>query len=186
MSQLLSLILLVLTGVLVGGAHVLAQEDTTPPVLLDFTLAPTEFDTGVGPVEIEWCFTASDDLSGLLDVLVDNVNSDFSLNGPFLGRAVYPQVTLEDTDCVMAVFPQVTPYDTYYLGVILNDNVGNRREYGHPLYRSVRPIENLCDLGPCEIVNRVPEPSAALLMIAALMAVAALHRRKPSRSREAR
>jgi hypothetical protein len=35
-------------------------EDTTPPVLVDFTISPTVFDAGLGNVAITSCVTAAD------------------------------------------------------------------------------------------------------------------------------
>src|SRR4029450_12059513 len=51
-------------GALVAGS-VSAQEDTTPPVLLDFKISPTLIDTAGGDVRIDFCVTADDDFSGL-------------------------------------------------------------------------------------------------------------------------
>jgi hypothetical protein len=57
----------------------LAQQDTTPPAIIGFTISPLVFDTGPGPVVLTACVTARDNLSGLrlFQVLLAS-----GLNGP--------------------------------------------------------------------------------------------------------
>ena len=44
--------------------RVSAQEDVTPPVLLEFSISPVIFDLGPSSVLLRFCATAADDLSG--------------------------------------------------------------------------------------------------------------------------
>ena len=56
--------LAVLAAGMLVGSQALAQQDTSPPVLTDFTISPVVFDTGPGPVTVTWCADVHDDLSG--------------------------------------------------------------------------------------------------------------------------
>ena len=73
--------LVALLSVLALIIPVAAQEDTTPPVLLDFTIAPVLFDAGPGPVVITVCVEAADDLSGLLDATIHASNATGTIIG---------------------------------------------------------------------------------------------------------
>lgn len=55
----------VAAGILLAPFGASAQEDVTPPVLLEFSLTPVAFDTGTGDVLVEWCASARDELSGV-------------------------------------------------------------------------------------------------------------------------
>jgi hypothetical protein len=129
--------------VLLSPVAASAQEDTTPPVLLDFTISPTVFDTGPGAVEVTWCVTARDDLSGLQDVTLraKGIVTGHSLIGS--SAPFSPRGALEATACETKTIPQFSPYDTYSLGVTIFDELFNNE-----------PNVSTCNVGPCELINR--------------------------------
>jgi hypothetical protein len=93
-----------------------AQEDTTPPVLLDFTISPLEFDTALGVVNLDWCATASDDLSGLVHINVDIYRRN---NGGFdvVNAGGSGASGLEDTVCGTIPIEQYSLYGDYFVRV---------------------------------------------------------------------
>jgi hypothetical protein len=132
----------------------LGQQDTTPPVLLEFAISPTVFDAGQGPVTVSYCIIARDNLAGLdLTQLIPFPNQPFN---EFF-RVSFPDGTLEGTVCRQFTVPQFTPYGTYVLLVEIYDAVGNLLQARHPSLGGVpNPprVVNLCDIGPCELLNR--------------------------------
>lgn len=119
-----------------------AQDDTTPPVLLDFTIAPKTFDTALGNVVLNFCVAANDNLSGLDHAEVEIHNL---LNIP-------PRIRVSDSFngnnevCSSLSLPRFSPYDTYRVRVFLYDNVGNNIEIDEP---------ELCDFTEgCLLENR--------------------------------
>ncbi len=137
-----------------------AQQDTAPPVLVDFTISPVVFDAGASVVTIEWCATASDNLSGIREINITGESSPAS--GPYgfaLGSLSFPAGTLEGTACTQVQLPQFIPYDSYYLTILLSDHAFVGRGYrspNHPYYIPNDGFSDLCALGvPCELTNRV-------------------------------
>ena len=128
---------------------VLAQQDTSPPVLLDFTASPVVFDTGPSAVTVQWCTTARDDLSGVRYLAVyagpgangfDYGGSSWTCdqnNGP---------CPLEKEICGPLMIPRYAHYGEYYLHVYLCDAV-NCSTY-HPT------MLDLCAVGTCTVDNR--------------------------------
>jgi hypothetical protein len=120
-----------------------AQQDTTPPVLLDFTISPTVIDTGLSDVTLNWCATARDNLSGLKAVCDGFGNCSNFESG-----------TLEGTTCGQHVIPRFSPYQTYKLCIeVLDDalNVGGATHPGRSC--AAAASANLCLIGPCEVIN---------------------------------
>ena len=150
-----TLTLLALAAVLVAP-HAQAQ-DSTPPVLLDFTISPVVFDTTTGVVSVEWCLTVQDDLSGLSSVglnaaNVDNPDNRFGLGGLSLPS---PPTASQITGCRVAEIPAFFAFGTYAIAVQLYDASFNRTVYAAPSF----PLggtghANLCLIGPCEMVNQ--------------------------------
>ena len=144
-----------------------AQEDVTPPVLLDFTISPTVFDASAADVVLNWCLTAKDDLSGLDRMIIINVGrvdipgqglpGQFSSSGP----AFSPVGTLEGMICGTLLIPQYAPLGRYIVTFLLRDRVDNRLTASHPDCCQpgsfpVPPGEvNLCTIGVCELENRL-------------------------------
>jgi hypothetical protein len=130
----------------------LAQEDTTPPVLLDFTIAPVVFDTGEGPVDLEWCATMRDDLSGLLMVNIDIYREDGQVvhggGGPASGL-------LEETVCGTSRLEQFSIYADYYVRVGPIDIQRNILFWADPNF--LADTEDLCVIGPCKLTNRLSD-----------------------------
>lgn len=118
-----------------------AQEDTTPPILLEFSIGPLTFDTGPGPVTIEWCVTARDDLSG-----IRNVGLVF---GPASGtRTVsgigFPEpFPIEASGCDQFIVNQFSEYGIHRIGVSVYDAF-RPRYYWHPDISSDPDMINLC------------------------------------------
>ncbi len=131
-----------------------AQEDTTPPALLNFAISPVVFDTGPASVTFDWCLTAGDDLSGLISavVLADN-EGGFLFN---VGEAVLPPAS-QATVCGQAIAPQFKAYGVYRIVVEIRDSVGNGIAYYDAAPGGV--ARGLCSIGPCELINR---PAASL------------------------
>lgn len=150
-----SLVVPILASALLGSGFAFAQEDVTAPALLEFSMSPVVFDTGPGPVAVDWCVTARDDFSGV---------SIVALSGPLpvspggVGFAGWP---LEATACVVGTVPQFTPYAIWEFYVRVTDHAGNSRTY-FPDVTVVRLSDGtqteepvgLCSLGPCEVINR--------------------------------
>jgi hypothetical protein len=128
----------------------LAQEDTTPPVLLDFTASPTVFDAGPAPVTIDWCLTARDDLSGVAQLRVASVAP-----AHWFDTGVFSvTTTVEGTFCGSVVVSQFTPYGTNNVNVEVRDSAGNTIDavVGGG---SDPTVFDLCDFGPCQLENRL-------------------------------
>lgn len=131
-----------------------AQQDTTPPVLLEYTLAPTTFDTGPSDVVLDFCATASDGLSGLASIRLSISNSTAgTISGPggnFFFQAPGPT---EFSGCTQLTAARFSPYGTYLVVVVVLDQVGNAAQY---IDITVVPEGNrdLCSIGPCQVTNR--------------------------------
>lgn len=132
-----------------------AQQDTTPPVLLEFTISPVLFDSGPNQVTINWCATARDDLAGVTSFgLVFGTQGNTST----VSSASLPSPLLEATVCRQFTIQRFSPYGTYRLGVSLGDNIGNTAYYWNPLIQTGPGFVDLCtfsDANACEIVNRL-------------------------------
>lgn len=125
-----------------------AQQDMTPPVLVDFTISPMVFDAALGPVILTACITARDDLSGLKrgSVSLVGVVGD--------GGDFFSPGDLDATACRQLTVPQFTAYQTILLEVGVGDQVGNNMLARHPALGGVPPALDLCALGACAVVNR--------------------------------
>lgn len=139
-----------------------AQQDTTPPVLLDFSIAPVLFDTATGDVTISFCVTAADDVAGVGNV---GVRADSPGSAPisgFFGISLnFQGATAASTVCAAAVVPVGSPYEIQPLYISLSDRVGNSRKVaslGSPMCPFYGPCEDLCLAGyPCAVENRALE-----------------------------
>ena len=100
-----------------------AQEDVTPPVLLDFTISPVAFDASLGPVTIEACVTAQDDLAGLgiaAVALTDEGGTTFDNTiGAFSGSLI-------ETVCINLTVPQFKPFGIFSVRVVITDGINGR------------------------------------------------------------
>lgn len=118
-------------GVAVGAGLFLAsvgqgfaQEDTTPPQLLNLIINTPVVDTTGGEAEYAITLYARDDLSGISFINV-NVIGPGSRPGAVCGLIVGSP--LEGVFRCSAAFPQFFPLGTYTIqDVVLIDNVGNR------------------------------------------------------------
>jgi hypothetical protein len=136
-----------LAAALSGAAH--AQQDTTPPVLNSFTITPAAFDTGMGPVVLHVCATATDDLSGVNEIAFGESNGAHGLTGGNIG---FPQQTAgQVSGCNDVTVPAFSAYGTFDVFVSVTDWASNRS----PVY-TAQPTGTdlpLCPLGTCELVN---------------------------------
>jgi len=151
MSKIATCFTLIATVILAAPAF--AQEDTAPPVLLDFSMGPVVFDTAPSPVTISFCATARDNLSGLYSVCVNSWWEPFD-GGYMLDRCVpFPAGTLEGTVCDQVTIPQFTRYGRALTCVSVRDAVGNSGGADNPAsFCGFTP--DLCLIGPCEVENR--------------------------------
>lgn len=136
----------VAAGVLLGSFGAAAQQDVTPPLLLEFSISPIVIDTGRGPATLTWCATAQDDLAGVwrIEVGIDDPGSFGSIIGG--GAPV-----LEG--CNQFTLPQFYPYGTRNVIVRVRDlTLTNDRIYADPATQLGAP--DLCAIGPCHVENR--------------------------------
>jgi hypothetical protein len=139
--------LLVAFALFTGSAS--AQQDTTAPVLTSFSVTPSAFDTGTGPVTLHWCGTVHDDLSG-----IQYVNFFASGSGILVNDSRYFNPGTLDADfCYDTVAPQYAPYGDYLIQFFAYDNAGNGLDYTDPADGSGRGYADLCTVGPCHLVN---------------------------------
>lgn len=142
----------------------LAQQDTTAPVLLEFSVSPVVFDTGSAAVSIEICAAAQDNLSGVAVISIWSgcIEPGTGCNpGGALIQPGPPSYTPSPylTGCAMLTVPRFTRYDHLYLGAVTSDAAGNARVYRR-LPAAGSGDEDLCQIGPCELFNR---PATSLL-----------------------
>jgi len=132
----------------------LAQQDTTPPVLLEFTASPIVFDTGPSAATIHWCAKAKDDLSGIvrIDVYSNCANQPSAGCENYSGTLV-PGGALDADGCAELPIARFSKYDTWTVVVRLLDQAGNARYYAKP-GGSWDGAGDLCEIGPCEFLNR--------------------------------
>ncbi len=134
-----------------------AQQDTTPPVPIEFQIAPVVFDTGMGDVDLSWCLTMRDDLSGLGAVPLFRVNLESG--SAFFGTTASFSGQSEATLCGTVTAPQFSAYGAYTLQIRVFDLAGNLMVItteGASLGFNER---DLCNIGPCRLTNR---PSSGL------------------------
>jgi len=145
------LTLALLLAIVLISAPASAQQDTTPPVLLDFTISPVVFDTGPAPVMFSWCATVADDLSGPCQVCVE-VNDTVPFSGPSLFGSCRDGSggTSPQTICGSTTAPRFSEYRTYVVGVQTEDCSQNARRWGDQSFG----LADLCSVGPCSIENR--------------------------------
>jgi hypothetical protein len=123
-----------------------AQEDTTPPVLLDFTLSPFVVDAGPGAVTVAWCATARDNFSEIefirpgIETIVEAADYLY-FDGP-----------LEASGCSTILVPKGTAYGLYKIVVLLKDIAGDLIVY------TTGRDPDLCDVGTCLFQNRRADP----------------------------
>src|SRR5689334_17581456 len=111
--------------------------------LVSASVTPATFDTGSGLVTLQFCATATDDLSGVhqigLFVSCDPCSASCSNTVSDLN---FSTGTLTASHCGNFTMPQFSPYGTYYLWVSVTDYVGHETDYANPAYGFGA---NLCD-----------------------------------------
>src|SRR5687768_16208358 len=116
---------------LFAPTNVISQlEDTTPPLLVNFSITPVLFDTTTQDATVSFCVTATDDLSGVGDVGVRaDSPSSMPISG-FFGISLNFQGSNNATICGSAVIPVGSPLEIEPLLITLTDRVGNTRLVG--------------------------------------------------------
>jgi hypothetical protein len=110
-------------------SHSSAQnQDTTPPTLTDFSFTPTTIDTSSGDTVVTANFSATDDLSGVVDVGVNFVSPSGAQNH-FVITNISPPVT-QASGTINVTFPQFDEIGTWTVNsVIVIDAVSNFHSY---------------------------------------------------------
>ena len=108
--------------------HLLAQEDTTPPELVEFSFTPSAIDVSSGPQIVSTTFRVTDDLSGS-----DHPNVIFySPSGTEMYVGSTTLISGTPTDGVwkgQVTFPEFTESGIWYVNIYLNDRLYNRKTY---------------------------------------------------------
>jgi hypothetical protein len=130
-----------------------AVDDTTAPVLTDFTLTSSaSIDTGPGTVSFTWTATATDELSGV-KVIVVHLN-DGGLGNSYVGQSL--RGDLEFTGSGSTTLPRYSEYATYNIFVTVQDHARNTRTW-QANAPETGGYYDLCDIDtPCQIVNAAP------------------------------
>ena len=128
-----------------------AQEDRTPPVLLDFTIVPAVFEAASGNVTHQFCGTTIDNLAGVASLTVDLRSAS---NGTRLTGGSASTVA-GDEFCGAMVVPQFAPLGTYWIAVFIRDRATNGVCYqpaGTTACSGVNaPVADLCSSGVCTV-----------------------------------
>ncbi len=181
MSRFLALLFLLL------ASAASAQQDTSPPQLVSFSMLPGIVDSSQSDSVLDWSLTATDDLSGLsggfLIILLRVSPPGTGILPVFTsGGAFSPEGLLEATVSGQLVIPRYAPWGEYIISInAIRDQIGNELKASHPdnyqpgTFPSGLGEANLCSFGPC-MVQVVPEPSTAL-MISLGMSVLGMRRR---------
>ena len=148
--------LLVPLALVLFAAPVAAQQDTTPPVLLDFAINPVVFDTGTAPVGLSYCVEASDDLSGISGAWLNVLHPP----GPNEGLRSYGGAQIvrgnrHVSGCGVYPLPQFATYGDYKLWIAVEDMAGNQANHVHPDIAFGPGVFDLCiTFGQCIVVNQ--------------------------------
>lgn len=130
-----------------------AQQDTTPPVLLELSIVPAVMDTGPGPVDVGLCYTIQDDVSGIQKITITAMSTDGNPSLFQRVRFINSPGNSPVSECTQATAAQFAPYGVYKIQVDLTDLTGNERLYHHPDISN--PGTDLCAADfPCEVENR--------------------------------
>jgi len=128
----------------------LAQQDTTPPVLVSFSATPVAFDAALSSVSVSFCLKAVDNVSATylagLGAFDSAGNSLFAF--PSMDHLDYVILSSGQQGCRIESVPQFKAYGQYGIWVRLIDGVGNTADW-----RAGAPLD-LCAIGPCRLDNR--------------------------------
>lgn len=127
-----------------------AQQDTTSPVLIYFSVSPTVYDTATGDVVLTFCAQARDDLSGIDWIQFALMDDGCSGSSARQVRMFFGPGTLDASGCTTLVQAQFSPYHTWGIDVAVRDRASNYQEY----LPSVQCGGPSCNFGPCQITNR--------------------------------
>jgi len=110
--------------------HAVAQQDTTPPELLSFSISPTIFDLSLGSVQFTWCVTATDNVwlkRASVVVGIVGVPGPPGNIAEGAGLSLIPLLGAQDSGC--ATFPSrdaPLPFGEYAIEIILTDHLENQ------------------------------------------------------------
>ena len=157
MTRIIKFFFAIVAALIFPSVAANAVDDTTDPVLTDFTLtSDASIDTGPASVSFAWTATATDDLSGVKRIVVHIKAVPV---GAF-GISSVEQGILGDlsfTDSGSATLPRYMPYATYDIYVAILDHAGHARLYQANAPDTPAGYYDLCDVDtPCQIVNAAP------------------------------
>lgn len=125
--------------VMLFGYTVHAQQDITPPALLDVTFEPEVIDTSKGPVTVTVTVHVTDDLSGVDSVALffQKPSTTQKAQVEFRDEGNWSDVVegdwLDGRHVATMVLPQYSAFGTWELYYfMLMDNVGNRADIWKP------------------------------------------------------
>ena len=161
MTRTIQILCAIVAALIFPSVAATAVDDTTEPVLTDFTLtSDASIDTGPASVSFAWTATATDDLSGVKRIVV-HIKAVPPVGG--FGTSSVEQGFLGDlslTGSGGATLPRIMPYATYDIYVAISDHAGNARLYQANVpepYGEPAGYYDLCDVDtPCQIVNAAP------------------------------
>jgi len=134
------------------GSQAVAQQDTTPPMMIAFAISPITFDTGPADVILHACVTARDDLSGMFP------GAGIAVSRPSTGVGLDVRTIPLDPDgsgCVDLTARHFLPYGTYDIQINFHDNVGNQIIYRTGPVVGFQDTVDLCATGfTCTVVDR--------------------------------
>jgi hypothetical protein len=94
------------------STNVSAQvQDTTPPMLLDFSISPVIFDTSTQDATVSFCVAAADNLAGVGNVCVRADSPSSTPISGFFEIALNFQGANNATVCGSAVIPVGSPFE---------------------------------------------------------------------------
>lgn len=156
-----STVLGVVVALLVVGSakSACAQQDTTAPVIVDFTASPVVFDTGPAEAVIHWCVSARDDLSGIERIVLF---ASCAIPGPgcdLQAGFIFPSLeppTLTVNACSTLTIPRFSRYGTWQFSIWMYDSAGTLSTY-YETSQVTPGVADLCSFGPCTALNRAAE-----------------------------
>lgn len=103
--------------------------DTTPPALTGLTLSSNTLDATAGPAPLTVTVTATDDLSGVLQIVARFSNAPSGQNVAS-AATVQPPSTAPGPTTISLTWPQYSAGGTWALELDLQDAAGNSNAFG--------------------------------------------------------
>jgi hypothetical protein len=160
MTRIIKILCAIAASLVFPSVAANAVDDTTDPVLTDFTLTSSaSIDTGPSAVSFAWTATATDNRSGVHGIHV-YIRSDYARTKRGSSRVTQGALgDLSFTGSGSVTLPRYMPYGTYDIRVTVYDHIGNGRSYRTNATgpTAADPDYDLCAIDtPCQIVNAAP------------------------------